>query len=64
MCQSNLFTIEDGRRDLILKDVADVQVAGDRLTIKPLIGPPISLAARIQRIDLMKHEIVVEKIGD
>ena len=62
MCQSNLYAIDNGREELVLKEVARLKIKGDQLTIAPLLGAPISLAARVKEIDLMNHRIVVEKI--
>ena len=62
MCQSNVYAIDSGRQELLLEEVARLEIEGDEVTIEPLFGEPISLTARIKEIDLMKHRIVVERI--
>ena len=62
MCQSDLYAIDTGQQELLLEDVARVQIQGEELTVEPIFGEPIFLNARIKDIDLMKHRIVVERI--
>ncbi len=62
MCQSDVYATESGQQELILEDVARVQIEGNEVTIEPLFGEQISLCARIKEINLMKHRIVVERI--
>ena len=62
MCQSSLYAIDSGRQELLLEEVARLKIEGDEVTIEPLVGATVSLAARVTEIDLMKHRIVVERI--
>ncbi len=62
MCQSNIYAIDGRQQELLLEEVARVEIEGDRIIVEPLFGERVSLTARIKEIDLMKHRIVVEKI--
>ena len=62
MCQSNVYATESGQQELILEDVARVQIEGSEVIIEPLFGEQITLCARIKDINLMGHRIVLEKI--
>ncbi len=62
MCQSNIYAIETGQQELILDEVARVEIQGDSITMERLFGERVSLTARIKEIDLMKHRILVERI--
>ncbi len=62
MCQSNVYAIDSGRQKLLLEDVVRLEIEGEEVTIEPLFGEVVSLTARIKKIDLMKHRIVVERI--
>ena len=62
MCQSNIYAIDTGRQELILEEVARVEIQGDSITMERLFGERVSLTARIKEIDLMKHRILVERI--
>ena len=59
MCQSNVYALKDDQEELVLEDVAFVEVDGDRITMKTLFGEPVSLKAQVEHIDLMKHRIVL-----
>ena len=62
MCQSSIYAIDTGRQELILEEVARVEIQGDSITMERLFGERVSLSARIKEIDLMKHRILVERI--
>lgn len=61
MCQSRVYAIAGGREELLLEEVAAVEVEGDRVVMRPLFGEPLSLRGRLKEIDLMKHRIVLER---
>lgn len=61
MCQSSVYTLDQDKEELLLEDVAWVAVEGNQVTMRTLFGEPISLSARIKKIDLMKHRIILEK---
>lgn len=47
--------------ELLLEEVALVEVEGEWVKLKPLFGEVLSLPARLKEIDLMKHRIVLER---
>ena len=61
MCQSSVYILDKGQEELVLEEVAWVEVDGNQMTMKSLFGEPTFLFARIKEIDLMKHRIVLEK---
>lgn len=61
MCQSSVYVLVDGQEQLLLEEVALVEVKGSQVTMKTLFGEPATLQARVKRIDLMKHRIVLER---
>jgi len=61
MCQSNAYLLDGGREELVLEDVALVEVGRDRVKMRTLFGEPVSLRARVREIDLMKNRIVLER---
>ena len=62
MCQSSIYAIDSGQEELLLEEVARVEIEGDEITMEPLFGQRVSLNARIKEIDLMKHRILLERI--
>ena len=61
MCQSDVYTIEEGQEELVLENVALLRVDGDQVAMRTLFGEPLSLAARIKEIDLLRNRILLEK---
>ena len=61
MCQSSVYAISGDQEELILEEVASVEVDGDRVVMRPLFGEPLSLHARLREVDLMKHRIILER---
>ena len=61
MCQSNAYLLDGGREELVLEDVALVEVGRDLVKMRKLFGEPVSLRARIREVDLTKNRIVLEK---
>lgn len=59
MCQSNVYALKGDQEELILEEVAFVEVDGNRITMLTLFGEPVSVNAQIKHIDLMKHRIVL-----
>lgn len=62
MCQSSIYAIDSGEQELLLEEVARVEIEGDEIILEPLFGERVSLTARIKEIDLMKHRILLERI--
>ena len=61
MCQSNVFAIENDREELLMEEVAGLDIDGEKITMRSLFGEPLSVLARIKEIDLIKNRIVIEK---
>jgi predicted RNA-binding protein len=61
MCQSNAYLLDGGREELVLEDVALVEVGRDQVKMRTLFGEPVSLRARVREIDLTKNRIVLER---
>lgn len=61
MCQSSVYAIDGEREELLLEDVALVEVDGDRVELKSLFGEPLSIRAQIKEINLVKHKIILER---
>lgn len=61
MCQSSVYIVDEGQEQLLLEEVALLEVKGDQVTLKTLFDEPASLLARVKEIDLVKHRIVLER---
>ena len=63
MCQSNVYAIENDREELLMEEVAALDIDGDRITMRSLFGEPLSVLGRIKEVDLLKNRIVLEKVA-
>ncbi len=61
MCQSNAYIVRDGEKELFMEDVSEVIPEQDGLTLSGLMGEEKFIAADIQKMDLMDHEILLEE---
>ena len=61
MCQSNAYLMDGGREELILEDVALVEVDRNLVKMRTLFGEPVTLRARVLGIDLTKNKIFLAR---
>lgn len=64
MCQARVYLRQDGRENLIMEEVAVVEVQGDTCILATLFGEEERVVGRIVRIDLLKHRVYLEEAGD
>jgi len=61
MCESSVL-IEKGRnRELLMEDVVHVEVDGEDIKLRGILGETQYAKGRIKEINLMKHTIVIEE---
>ena len=62
MCQSAVFVKkQDGSKELVLDEVIMIRPDGDELELMNIVGDRKRLRARIDHIDLLKHQVVLEE---
>ena len=62
MCESNAYILRDGKEELVLEDVDIMESDGDQIRIKNIFGEEKMLKARIKRLSLVDHKILLEPI--
>ncbi len=62
MCLSKAYVDRNGQRDLIVEEVAAVDIEDGRLLFKTLFGEQKEVEAIIKRIDFMTHSIFLESL--
>ncbi len=60
MCETAVFTVKGGGRKQVMDNVSLVVVDGDEVTLSGLLGDTKRVRGRITRVDLEKHEIIIE----
>jgi predicted RNA-binding protein len=63
MCLSKAYFDRDGKKEVLLEEVASVVVTGGKLQLKTLFGEQKEIDARIKEIDLLGHSIRLEDAG-
>jgi len=62
VCESNAYILRDGKEELVLEDVDIMESDGDQIRIKNIFGEEKMLKARIKRLSLVDHKILLEPI--
>ncbi len=60
MCQSSVYILDGEDEELVMEQVVSLDVDGDQINMRSLFGEPLSLAARVTQIDLVKNRIILE----
>lgn len=61
MCESDVYLSgPDGER-LLMKDAAGLSVEGEEIVVQGLLGEEKRVRARVRRVDLMRHRVILEE---
>ncbi len=60
MCQSTVYIMRGDREEEILRDAILIEPCPEGVRIQGLFDAPKVISARIARIDLLKHRIILE----
>ncbi len=65
MCEASVYLLKDDKEELFLDsvDILEPQEGG-KIYLRNLAGEQKTLTARIKRIRLVEHKIVIEKIEE
>ena len=59
MCQATVYLVQDGQEEEILRDVVLLEPAEDGLRLQAFFEEPITVRARVDRIDFLKHTVTL-----
>ena len=62
MCLSKVYMDKNGGTELVMEDVASVQIEDSKLLLKTLFGEQKEVAASIKQIDFVSHSILLENL--
>jgi predicted RNA-binding protein len=63
MCLSKVYFNRDGRKEIILEEVASIVTTGGKLQLKTLFGEQKEIEAHIKEVDLLAHSVLLEDSG-
>ncbi len=61
MCLSKAYVAKNGRHELIMSEIASLEVAADKLQLTTLLGERKEISANIRGIDFLTHSIILEE---
>ena len=61
MCESNAFILKEGKEELLLADVEEIKIDGEKLYLRSILGEQKQVEGRIKEMNLVDHRIVIEK---
>ncbi|MFC1871224.1 CooT family nickel-binding protein [Chloroflexota bacterium] len=64
MCLSKLYVVKNGEKELLMEEVAAIEVGDNRLLFSTLFGEQKELVADLKQIDFMTHSIVLENLRE
>ncbi len=64
MCLSKAYVERQGKRELLMEEIASVGIKGDRLLLRTLFGEQKEIEASIKEIDLLGHSILLENLKE
>jgi len=60
MCLSRAYVDKDGSRELLMEEIASIDIQDNKLRLKTLFGEEKEVAGSIRQIDFMSHNIFLE----
>lgn len=63
MCLSKVYVDRNGKTELLMEEIASVEIEGDKLLFKTLFGEQKEIEANIRQIDFLSHSLVLENLG-
>jgi len=63
MCLSKAYVDTDGKRELLMEEVASIGFEKGKLLVKTLFGEQKEIKANIREINFLTHSIILENLG-
>ena len=62
MCESTAYILRNGKEEVVLEDVDAMEREGDMIKIRNIFGEEKLVKARLKRLSLVDHKIILEPI--
>lgn len=62
MCLSKVYVDADGKRELLMEEVASIGFEKDKLLLKTLFGEQKEIKAVVKQIDFVTNSIILENL--
>jgi predicted RNA-binding protein len=62
MCEATAYLVSNGKEKEVMRDVVTVEVQGNNLMFRDILGNEKEFQARIKKIDLIQHKVAVTEL--
>ena len=59
MCLSKAYVDRNGKRELLMEEIASLEIEDEKLLLKTLFGEQKEIEANIRQIDFLTHSIIL-----
>ncbi len=63
MCLSKAYVDKNGNRELLMEEVASLEIEGGKVLLKTLFGEQREIGANIKEINFLTHILVLENLS-
>ena len=60
MCLSKVYVESNQSQELLMEEVASIEIDGGKLLLRTLFGQQKEIEANIKRVDFMIHNVILE----
>jgi predicted RNA-binding protein len=64
MCQATVYLAQDGQDKELMRDVVLLEPVQDGLRLQAFFEEPVTIQARVERIDFLKHTVTLVPIAE
>ena len=64
MCLAKAYLSKNGKRELLMQEIAYMGVGDEKLLLRELFGEQKEVEAKLREIDFATSSIILEKLGD
>jgi predicted RNA-binding protein len=62
MCESSVLIESGSGRELLMEDVVLIEIDGEDITLRGILGETQNTKGLIKEINLMSHTVVIERV--
>ena len=64
MCQATVYLAQDGQEKELMRDVVLLEPVQDGLLLQAFFEEPVTVRARVERIDFLKHTVTLVPVPE
>jgi len=60
MCLAKAYLVKDSKKELVMEEIASIEVGQRKLVLRTIFGEQREMAARVKQIDFASSSIILE----